>query len=135
LEFVRELAVQNAAHELIRTGLVQSAHDCSEGGIAVALAECCFGAGQRFGADIDLSDASARADVILFNESQSRIVISVRAEQADTAIRQLGNIPHRRLGVVGGNDLNIRVARETLSWPVAQLYDDWYFAIERTLHD
>ena len=42
LDIARELAVQNAVRELIRAGLVRSAHDCSEGGLAVALAECCF---------------------------------------------------------------------------------------------
>ena len=42
LDIARELAVQNSVRELIRAGLVRSAHDCSEGGLAVALAECCF---------------------------------------------------------------------------------------------
>src|SRR5213082_3842518 len=50
-----EIKVQNAVRDLIREGLVKSAHDCSEGGLAVALAECCFNPEKSFGAEIDCS--------------------------------------------------------------------------------
>src|SRR4029077_7740344 len=97
LNLERELAVQNAVRTLIRAGLVRSAHDCSEGGLAVALAECCFNPKQRFGAEIDLRGVEAPVSGVestaspartaagkdattLFNESQSRIVISVAPE-------------------------------------------------------
>src|SRR3954464_1133696 len=67
LDIEREMAVQNALRELIRARLVQSAHDCSEGGLAVALAESCFNPQQLLGAEIDLEEArSARADQLLF---------------------------------------------------------------------
>ncbi len=84
LDFERELALQNVLRELIRAGLVRSAHDCSEGGLAVALAEACFNPDARLGAEIDLSAAGPqRLDQILFNESQSRVVISTVPGNAD----------------------------------------------------
>src|SRR6476619_3034786 len=76
LDVERELAIQNAVRELIRAGLVRSAHDCSEGGLAVAIAESCFNPDGLLGARIEIEDAAAIP--VLFNESQSRIVISCR---------------------------------------------------------
>ena len=55
VDLAHEINVQNAVRDLIREGLVQSAHDCSEGGLAVALAECCFNPERLFGADIACS--------------------------------------------------------------------------------
>src|SRR5438445_13130024 len=72
-----EIAVQSATRDLIRAGLVKSAHDCSEGGLAVALAECCFNPEKLFGAEINLKAGDPPAATVLFSESQSRIVISV----------------------------------------------------------
>src|SRR5947199_8701368 len=59
IELAHEIKVQNAARDLIRAGLVKSAHDCSEGGVAVALAECCFNPEELFGADVDCSHGAA----------------------------------------------------------------------------
>src|SRR6202795_1052756 len=59
LDIARELAVQNSVRELIRAGLVKSAHDCSEGGLAVALAESCLNPTGLYGADIDLAGGGA----------------------------------------------------------------------------
>src|SRR5205823_7158849 len=86
VDLAHEIKVQNTIRDLIRRGLVKSAHDCSEGGLAVALAESCFNPEKLFGAEIDCShrpmggrERTSRSDVarILFNESQSRIVISL----------------------------------------------------------
>ena len=77
-----EIRVQNVVRDLIREGLVKSAHDCSEGGFAVALTECCLNPSGLLGADADLN-FSDTATEILFNESQSRIVISVAADDAE----------------------------------------------------
>ena len=55
VDLAHEIKVQNAVRDLIREGLVQSAHDCSEGGLAVALAESCFNPERLFGAEIDCS--------------------------------------------------------------------------------
>src|SRR4029077_1645253 len=81
-----EIEIQNAVRDLIHAGLVQSAHDCSEGGLAVALAESCFNPKQRFGATIDLGASQSEAATALFNESQSRIIISVRPENVEKAM-------------------------------------------------
>ena len=132
LNFERELAVQNTLRELIRAGHVRSAHDCSEGGLAVTLAEACFNPAGSLGAKIDLSAAGARRPAqILFNESQSRIVISTVPENADAVLQsaQLRGIPVHRLGTVGGDELRITLADETLRWPLREIHDDWYYAI------
>jgi phosphoribosylformylglycinamidine synthase len=71
-----EASVQAVCLRAIDDGLIRSAHDCSEGGLAVALAECCFFAepGAK-GASVSL-ERGMRADALLFSESQSRILIS-----------------------------------------------------------
>ena len=116
VDLAHEIKVQNAVRDLIREGLVQSAHDCSEGGLAVALAESCFNPERLFGARHDCSrrpvgdahaeatsptDAShSEAATVLFNESQSRIVISVTPENLDKAIAMLRerDVPFQQLG-------------------------------------
>ena len=104
LDLARELAVQNSVRELIRAGLVKSAHDCSEGGLAVALAESCFNPSGLLGADrVELSCGSQPAvATMLFNESQSRIVISVAENNASTVLDRLekSGVPAIRLGSV-----------------------------------
>src|SRR6266536_2983035 len=80
VDLPHEIKIQSAVRDLIREGLVKSAHDCSEGGLAVALAECCFNPDELFGAKIALNAGDTSATTVLFNESQSRIVISVAPE-------------------------------------------------------
>jgi phosphoribosylformylglycinamidine synthase len=135
LDVARELAVQNAVRNLIREGFVKSAHDCSEGGLAVALAESCFNPAGLQGAEIQVSAGDLRADALLFNESQSRIVISVAADKADEATTRLrsAGVAHRRLGTVGGDALSIRIDDHELSWPVAEIHDLWFNAIARAV--
>jgi phosphoribosylformylglycinamidine synthase II len=79
LNLDEEKRVQDACLAMIKAGMVKSAHDCSEGGIAVALAECCVASPQHWGAKIRLSQ-EMRADALLFGESQSRIIITVAPE-------------------------------------------------------
>jgi phosphoribosylformylglycinamidine synthase len=71
----------------------------------------------------------------LFNESQSRIVISVAPENLQKAmsILQEQQIPFQQLGRVGGDDLSIRVGNEKFSWLIADLQDDWWNAIRRAV--
>ncbi|MBA3650608.1 MAG: phosphoribosylformylglycinamidine synthase subunit PurL [Chthoniobacterales bacterium] len=136
LDYERELALHNALRELIRAGLVRSAHDCSEGGLAVALAEACFHPAARLGAEIDLEKAGPqRLDQILFNETQSRVVISIVPSRANEVMEMLGErgVPGHRLGTVGGDALAITAAGESLRWPIASLYDDWFHAIARVV--
>jgi len=142
IDLTHEVKVQNAVRDLIRKDLVQSAHDCSEGGLAVALAECCFNPERRFGADIDCSHSPMgrpHSDVatILFNESQSRIIISIAPEKLDKAVAMLREhgVPFQQLSEVGGDELQIRIHEQTFRWPVAELYDDWWNAIRRAVEE
>src|SRR6266511_1537582 len=130
-----EIKIQNAVRALIREGMVKSAHDCSEGGLAVALAECCFNPEKLFGVEIDLKAGDTPATTVLFNESQSRMVISVAPEnlQKTISIFQEEQIPFQQLGRVGGNQLRIRVGSEEFSWLIADLHDDWWNAIRRAV--
>jgi phosphoribosylformylglycinamidine synthase II len=131
-----EIKIQNAVRDLIHEGLIKSAHDCSEGGLAVAVAECCFNPEKLFGADVDLAgDTPASTEEILFNESQSRIVISVAPENLAKAMSILRerSVPFHKLGKVGGEELHIRAAAEKFLWPVADLYEDWWNAIRRAI--
>jgi phosphoribosylformylglycinamidine synthase len=148
----REIKVQTAVRDLIREGLVKSAHDCSEGGLAVAVTECCFNPEKLFGAEIDCSHGpagrsertshppphsfgAAGSDVatVLFNESQSRIVISVAPTDLEKTMSMLREtaVSFEPLGKVSTGELCIRVNDETFQWQIADLYDDWWNAIRR----
>jgi len=132
LDFARERAVQHALRELIRGGYIRSAHDCSEGGLAVTLAESCFNPKGSLGAEIDLGAAgSQRLDYLLFNESQSRVVISIVPQNVDTVMQLLKDrgVPAHRLGRVARDALAIATSGETVRWPIRELYDDWFNAI------
>jgi phosphoribosylformylglycinamidine synthase subunit PurL len=135
VDLAYEIKIQSAVRDLIREGLLKSAHDCSEGGLAVALAECCFDRKKLFGAEIDLKTGHTPAVTVLFNESQSRVVISVAPEnlQETMSILQERQIPFQELGRVGGNQLRIRLGNKDFSWPVRDLYDDWWNAIRRAV--
>jgi phosphoribosylformylglycinamidine synthase II len=146
VDLAHEIKVQNAVRDLIREGLVKSAHDCSEGGLAVALAECCFNPEKRIGASMDLGGVEAAVSAAtnervrtpaatLFNESQSRIVISVATndlEKTMSTLRERG-VPFEQLGKVGGNELRIRLDNEDFRWPIADLHDDWWNSIRRAV--
>ena len=146
VELGLEVKVQSVVRDLIRGGLVNNAHDCSEGGLAVALAECCFNPAGLLGADVNLEncggsragcagDTPASTEAALFNESQSRIIISTGlddAEKAMSVLRERG-VPFKELGKVGGDELRIQVNDETFRWLVADLYDDWWNAIRRAV--
>ena len=96
----RALRTYRALEKAVRKGLVRSAHDVSDGGIGVAIAESAFAGG--LGAEIDLAAVPRagvfRDDYLLFSESQSRFVITVKEEQADAAVRIFRSLPY---GVIG----------------------------------
>ena len=135
VDVAHEIKVQDAVRDLIRESLLQSAHDCSEGGLAVALAESCFNPDRLFGADIALNAGDTPAAAVLFNESQSRIIISVTPENLDNAIALLRerDVPFQQLGKVGGDELQIRINEQTFRWRVPEIYDDWWNAIRRAV--
>jgi phosphoribosylformylglycinamidine synthase len=115
--------------------VVKSAHDCSEGGLTVALAECCFDPERFFGVEIDLKAGDTPATTVLFNESQSRIVLSVGPENLQKTMSMLQDrqIPFQQLGTVGGDQFRIRAGNEEFFWPVSDLHDDWWNAIRRAV--
>ena len=124
LDVDREKAVQKAVRTGIKRGMVKSAHDVSDGGIAVALAECCISnPSGPVGATITLEDRM-RPDALLFGESASRVVLTVSEKDADTLLtiaRDLG-APARKIGIVGGRML---VVNQLLAVDVAELKSKW----------
>ena len=136
LNYDLELNLHATLRGLIRRGLVKSAHDCSEGGFAVALAECCISGEHRMGASVAFNDWAERIDQLLFNESQSRVILSVGPENAEAteAACSAANLPFRRIGTVRGSELIITTQSETLCWDIAELFQAWYFAIERAMN-
>jgi phosphoribosylformylglycinamidine synthase II len=140
LDLALEIAVQEEVRDLIRLGLVRSAHDCSEGGLAVALAECCFNPDGLLGAEIGLENCGGSAgdtpaSTILFNEAQSRIVISCDPKNTERVLLELKskNIPHAQIGKVIADDVRITVSDENLSWPTADMHDLWRNSIRRAV--
>jgi phosphoribosylformylglycinamidine synthase II len=110
LDLERERVVQEACRAVIGARLLRSAHDASEGGIAVALAECCVSGPAPVGAEIDLPPGLP-LPLLLFGEGPSRIVVSVRAG-AERHFQQLMtefSVPWRWIGRVGGDRLVITV--------------------------
>lgn len=129
---VIDLEVEKRLHRAvlaaIQAGKVASAHDLSEGGLAVALTES---ATDELGATVEW-DIDMRADVALFSESQSRVLLSVKPENVDAviAIAEENGVPCTRLGTVGGKDLTITVAgKKVLQTPVSELKAAWKDAI------
>lgn len=113
----------------IQSGLVQSAHDLSEGGLAVALAESCISG--SIGAQVSLS-TQLRSDVALFSESQSRILLSASREQADKLEAYLSErgVPVTRIGSVGGESLAVTINdAQAVNEPVEGLRQVWEDAI------
>jgi phosphoribosylformylglycinamidine synthase len=138
-----DLAVERALEDLLvrlaGERLVQSAHDCSDGGLAVALAECCFGTGGS-GAEVSIDALSLDGDqriaeaAALFGESASRVVISTGAATVTEVLQQAAasRVPARVIGETGGNRLRMAVGGSwTVDLPVDDLERAWSGAIER----
>ncbi|MBA3438400.1 MAG: phosphoribosylformylglycinamidine synthase II, partial [Pyrinomonadaceae bacterium] len=137
LDLKRELAVQTACLAAIEQGLLLSAHDCSDGGLAVALAESCFSSLNRssVGASVLLSGPLSIA-AHLFSESPSRIIISFK----ESALNQVEEIARRAhcpltmLGRTGGEQLRIAVnGEEIFQLNVNQLEAHWRTSLGRKL--
>jgi phosphoribosylformylglycinamidine synthase subunit PurL len=119
LDLDRERAVQAACLAAIEAGCIRSAHDAAEGGLGVALAECCITGPARFGATIRLPEAG-RVDEVLFGEAPSRILVTVAPDDVERLMRIVREwaVPIHVLGRVGGDRLAVEVgteARVTLS--------------------
>jgi phosphoribosylformylglycinamidine synthase subunit PurL len=132
-----ELAVQNLCLTAIKAGLIRSAHDCSEGGLAVALAESCFSnnANQSIGATVNVSALLSDPN-LLFSETASRIIVSVKAENVEvfTALATSLNVASFELGKVGGDALVVSIdEQEVLHQAVEDFEKQWREAIETAI--
>ncbi|MDQ5844594.1 MAG: phosphoribosylformylglycinamidine synthase subunit PurL, partial [Acidobacteriota bacterium] len=137
IDLKAELAVQNVCLEAAEAGLLSSAHDCSDGGLAIALAECCFSSlnHQRIGAEIALQN-SLLVSAALFSESPSRIIISFPAssQSAVAEIAARHNCPFTFIGRAGGEALKIKIGdAEVVSAEVAGLEDVWRSSLSKKL--
>ena len=128
LDFAREKAVQKAVRDCVRAQAVKAAHDVSDGGLAVTLAEMCFGKG--LGMKLALRGGQLRPDALLFGEDASRIVVSFapgKREQVE-AICKAAGAELLDLGEVRGGALDID---GLLTAPVAELREAWRSAVPR----
>ncbi|MFZ4484068.1 MAG: phosphoribosylformylglycinamidine synthase subunit PurL [Chthoniobacterales bacterium] len=122
-----EVMLHQAVRDGIRAGLIRSAHDCAEGGIAVALAECCISGHALVGAEIHLPDDERRDDESLFHEAPGRVLVTVGPddEKAFHDLVSLCRLPARKLGTTSGTELSIQLRAQTWSWPVDRLFHAW----------
>ena len=133
LDLETERRVQAAVRAAVSAGLVTAAHDCSEGGAAVALAEGCVTGRELVGCVAALT-ADARADLALFGEGPSRAVVTVEAARAREfeALMAESAIPWRWIGTTGGERLVIRIGTRILvDVDTAQLEQAWRTGFER----
>jgi phosphoribosylformylglycinamidine synthase len=138
----KEKELHLALRALIHSGVIKSAHDCSDGGLAVALAESCISqliareTPRLIGAEIDLSAIKdVRLDALLFGETQSRIVISVSALHAGKVLAQakILGVPAAMIGKVGGDSLQIKAGEQNVAANLAELHDLWWNSIARAM--
>jgi phosphoribosylformylglycinamidine synthase subunit PurL len=150
----KEKELHLALRALICSGVVKSAHDCSEGGLAVALAESCISqqtareTPRLVGAQVDLtpclgapasgpapSQGTPRLDALLFGETQGRVIISVAAINATKVLAQakILGVPAARIGTVGGGALEIKAGETTFSCDAGELHDWWWNSIARAM--
>ncbi|AEE96816.1 phosphoribosylformylglycinamidine synthase subunit PurL [Mahella australiensis] len=121
----KESSVQKAALKAIQEGIISSAHDCSDGGLAIALAESCISG--RKGAYVNLK-FDIRTDALLFGESQSRILISLKPEYLDKlfVICESFGVPCQVIGTVCGDRLNVDVnGNKVVQLPIEEMKDKW----------
>jgi phosphoribosylformylglycinamidine synthase len=135
LEIGKEAALQKAIVQMIDEGLVETAKDCTEGGLAVTLAECSFARG--IGAQVSVESAGLVPEFVLFGEDASRILISCDQrylERIKQVVAQYG-LSARRIGVTVPDNLEISVdGKPAASAPVSELKTVWAKALEEALH-
>ena len=141
LDLEREGALLKLVTEAAAAGLLRSAHDCSDGGIAVTLAESCFDTG-GIGATVALEAPSTAPSTpskdpsipSLFSESASRIVVSVSAPHEEDVMgrARAAGVPAHRIGTTGGSHLEISIqGRTIIDLAVGEAEHIWATAIEK----
>jgi len=110
LDWERELSVQSLVRRLIRDGVLSSAHDLSEGGMAIALAESCIHSDELLGVELDFEPQGLAPDSWLFSESASRVLVSLSSENLDALVdaASRSDVPSQLVG---------RVVRDRVRWP------------------
>ncbi|MEA5472025.1 phosphoribosylformylglycinamidine synthase subunit PurL [Spirulina sp. 06S082] len=142
IDFELERKVQAACRHGIREGWVKSAHDCAEGGLAFALAECCISG--NLGAEISLNppqNAGQRWDEILFGEGGNRILVAIAAESQsvwEDYLQEVLNNLWQAIGTVTQTEGNLRIScgfrtSALLDVKICDMRDRWSRAIERRL--
>ena len=135
IDLDREKSVQLACLTGIRRGLVKSAHDASDGGLAVALAESCITRPNGMLGVTASIKSDIRLDALIFGESASRIIISVENSNVDKMLQiahELGS-PASVIGEVGGRNLNINDG--LLSIDLSEAYSRWRGSIASIADD
>ncbi|MFA6548815.1 MAG: phosphoribosylformylglycinamidine synthase subunit PurL [Candidatus Margulisiibacteriota bacterium] len=129
LDLEKEKALQKTVYDAIQQGLLSSAHDCSEGGLAVALAESCISnkdkiIGVNIHLSFDIGHLSLRKDAYLFGESQSRIIVSCSKDKIAKveALAKANKVPCQAIGKVGGDAL---VIGELINLKLEKMADVW----------
>lgn len=132
LDIDLEKAVQKTCLDAIEAGIVESAHDCAEGGLAVALAESCISGENPLGASVELDGDAISSDALLFGESQSRIILSLDKKHLDRLedIACECGAPIEVIGEVSGDMLLID---ELINIDVHELSTTWNNAIEKRI--
>jgi phosphoribosylformylglycinamidine synthase len=136
---VMERALQGVLISFANDGLIRSAHDCSDGGLAVALAECCFG-DEEIGAEVSIDQVAVSKSgpmndaATLFGESASRVIVSADPDSVSRILMgaAAAGVAARVVGRTGGRQLRIAVAgRVVIELRVADARDAWSSVIER----
>jgi phosphoribosylformylglycinamidine (FGAM) synthase-like enzyme len=139
LDLQAERALQDLVVALADERLIRSAHDCSDGGLAVTLAECCFDTG-GIGAEASIDGvevargAKMNQAAALFGESASRVLLSVTPDDVTTVLERAAaaGVKARVIGETGGNLLRIAVAGQVvLDVPIEKADRIWSMGIER----
>ncbi|MFB3813554.1 MAG: phosphoribosylformylglycinamidine synthase subunit PurL [Terriglobales bacterium] len=135
LDLEKEAALQKCVVELVRSGLLDSAHDCSDGGLAVALAEAAFL--NRVGARVNLTSEGLPSEFVLFGEDASRVLLSCAPENV-SRVQQVAvkyGVAADVIGETVSDNLEIAVDGTRVVWaPLSELHDVWAHALERALH-
>jgi phosphoribosylformylglycinamidine synthase len=138
LDLQAEKRLQALLLTLARERLIHSAHDCSDGGLAVTLAECCFGSGMAMEASIEAqnvaTDHGVSVAAALFGESASRVVVSAPPDDITEVLQAAAGagVPARVIGETGGNRLRIAVGGTTeVDVALDEAESAWSETIER----
>jgi phosphoribosylformylglycinamidine synthase subunit PurL len=135
-----DLGLEKRVHEsvlkLADERLIKSAHDCSDGGLAVAVAECCFSSLGRgaVGAKIELKAAAFSNETVLFAETPSRVIVSFAADSLDRVRAVVGDCPFEVIGRVGGGLLKVSIdGTGSIDTPVADIETAWKNSLQEQL--